>query len=189
MASSGSGGDKAVPFVLGLVVGIIVTAVVGGGIYLATRSSGGSTPAAASSSPAPVPTPSGTSTSTAPPINPDQVQLALTSLGLDKCTQTPAPTQGKTFTAINVICASSKDDTARVSVAIVTKNWEGARADLCSDVKADPTTQNIQIVSDFANFVAIGGTGLLQWPNPPTVEQVASVVGGKIVTIPQFCTA
>lgn len=176
---------KGAPFVLGLVVGIIATALVGGGIYLATRSGESASPSAASSSAAP----SASASRTAPAINPDQVQLALQSLGMQSCTQSPAPTQGKTFTAINVMCTSSTDDTAKVSVALVTKNWEGARADLCSDVAGDASVNNIQIVTDYANFVAIGGTGLLQWPNPPTIQQVASVIGGKIVTIPQFCTA
>lgn len=185
--SPASSGGKAAPFILGLVVGIVVTALVGGLIMLTTRSSGGGdaqpSPSASTTSAAPAPSTS----SPAAGVTPEAIQSGLESLGLTNCTTGPAPNEGKTFIAVNVICNDPKVDTNKVSVAVVTKNFEGARADLCRDVSADKSIQNVVIVSDKTSFIAIGGKNVLEFPDPPTAEDVAKATSGSAMTVLDFC--
>lgn len=163
--SSGSehqSSGRTIPFVLGIIVGVVLTVIVGGAVMFTGRSS------------------------TPEPVTADQAQSALEGLGLSECTSQPAPTEGKAFTATNVICQRPDVDESKVSMAVVSKNFEAARADLCIEA-VGPTFETIQIVSDNVSVIGIGGKGVLGWSDDPTVQQVAASVGAQVLTIPQFC--
>ena len=164
-SSSGSAsqqGGRAVPFVLGLVTGVVIAAVVAAVVIVVNRSA-------------------------QPPVgDPAAVEQTMNSLGLTDCTNSPAPTEGKVFTAQNVICQAPDDEERKVSVAVITKNFEGARADLCRDA-FDGSIDEVRIVTDRATFIAIGGKGLLQWPEDPNADQVATALGGTVTPVGDFC--
>ncbi|MFM9135615.1 MAG: hypothetical protein ACKOT0_09330 [bacterium] len=154
--------SRAVPFVLGVVVGLVVAAVVAGVFLLVNRSSAPAT------------------------ADPAAVEGTMESLGLTDCTNSAAPTEGKVFTAQNVICQAPGDDERKVSVAVVTKNFEGARADLCRDA-FDGSIDEVRIVTDRSSVIAIGGKGMLAWPDDPTADQVAQALGAQVTLVKDFC--
>ena len=149
------------PFVLGLVTGVVIAALVAGALLLINRSS---QPAAA---------------------DPAAVEATMKSLGLTDCTNSAAPTDGKVFTAQNVICQAPGDEERKVSVAVVTKNFEGARADLCRDA-FDGSIDEVRIVTDRSSVIAIGGKGMLEWPDDPNADQVAQALGAQVTLVRDF---